>query len=216
MANGTTGGFAKAFPGFAQAAPWMGLGAAAGGLASLFPGKQGQPGGAQFVQAPQYSFTEPNLRLVSDFAAGNLQRLQAGQLPVFTQALGDIQRQQGLEQLHRRFFGGPGTFGQAVLPTQMATDVARGLGRGATAGRNIAGQLAKYGQLSSDIDKFIAQQQFGQATQAMATLPQTLMGIPQGPAGQFFQYGPTPYQPSFFEQAAQGIGGLLPFALMGL
>lgn len=156
-------------------------------------GKQAEPGGWNWLQSPQYSFTEPRYRLASDVMMQEMERMQAGELPQWYSGISPILRREMKE---------------SMLPQVQAYDVARGRGRGGAAGQRYAEQVRA-------IDEYIAKLGYGAQRETMGMLPSFATGVPAGPTGQWGAYGSSPYQPTGMEQMMGAFGQVAPWMMMG-
>jgi hypothetical protein len=174
-----------------------------------------QPGGAQWLQNPQYSFTEPRMELTSDYVTKGIQALSEGKPPTWWQAYEPVERKKRQKSLYEQYYGGG--FGPGVLETQQSTDIAAGR-RGAGGGSNYAKQLQQYSMGLQDIEDLLTQGGAG----AMQTAEQSYIpwsaNMPTGPSGQWMTYAgqTTPYQPSALESIAGGVGSMLPYLMAGM
>lgn len=182
-------------------------------------GGGGSQGGYEVVTMPQYDFTEPRLRLISDFLSQQIGGLQQGQIPPWIKSMfvgegGDLGKYgagsigAGLErQLQNTQFGLPGQR-YGVIPSLLSTAAITGAG-GATANRMVERASQNYSEQAKRIDEFISEQMY---TGAQDTLGKSLAygtGMPKGPDSQIVQYGGYPSQSMdpYYYQAAQGAAG---------
>ena len=73
-----------------------GIGTMIGGIGGGLFGGRGKPAQgreAKWLQNPQWSFTEPRMRLMSDWASGALQNINEGKIPWYIQKMGDLFRE---------------------------------------------------------------------------------------------------------------------------
>ena len=188
------------------------IGGLLGGLGGGMMGGGGQPaepGGWNWLQNPQYSFTEPRLRLTSDFITQNLNRINQGQFPAWYEGISPLLRKEQKKGLQETYYGGG--FGPGVLESTQAYDVARGTGRGASAGRNYGTQLQKYAEQSNSIDEYISKMGYEAQREGAYQFPQMSMQMQGGPQGQWGQYGPTEASPSGGQQVMSSIMSMLPY-----
>ncbi len=188
-------------------------GAGAGALGgALFGGKgestQAQPASYQWLQNPQYSFTEPRLRLASDFVSQQIERMGRGEFPAWYDKIAPQMKQQAKQGLAQQYQGIPGLT-PGVLGAQEAYGVKRGLGRGAAAGETYGAQLQKWTEQANAVDRYIAQMGAGAQERGAVQFPQMAAQMPQGPQGQWgasTPYIPSQYEPSSWEQIMGMIG----------
>lgn len=184
------------------------LGLSAFSASGIGKGKttQGEPGG--FAVAPQYSFTEPRLRLASDFISDNLQSMQEGKFPAYYQnAMPTIRG--GLNRANQQaFFGQPG---QRVGSVQAGMQAGAAMGIGPKSGMaNTNKALQRYEQASQQIEEFLQSKGVDITQQSMATMLNASNQMPKGP--DYIQYGSTQgtYQPGWGDQLSS-IAGSLPY-----
>jgi hypothetical protein len=194
--------------------PGTARGAIGGGIGGMFGG--GNEAGAQWLQNPQYSFTEPRMQLTSDYVSKGLQALQEGKPPTWFSNWEPIERKKRMGSLYQQYYGGQDaygrdTFGPGLLATQVGQDVAAGR-VGASGSSNYAKQLANYSGIAQAIDDYLSQL----GSQAMETAEGRYLGtslqIPEGPSGRWEGYEATP---SAGQTIAGGIGSILPYMNWG-
>lgn len=184
------------------AAPYL-LSAGAGLLGSST--RKSTPGsGGQVMVAPQYSFTEPRLRLTSDFISDNLSRMQRGEAPAyFDRAVPAIRSsmQQGVDTT---YFGrkgdrtAPGTVNAALTAGALA-------GTGARPGLSgVNKTLTRYEEASNAIEDTIAKMRMEETSKAYGTNLYASAQLPKGP-----DYFVTPgYGPQTTEGAAPWLSAI--------
>lgn len=203
---------------------WAAIGAAGvsagAGLIASKSGKKGTPGGTQINVAPQYSFTEPRMNLVSDFISDQFRSIGEGNFPkYFENARPKIQA--NLERgLDRTFFGRPGNR-TGIYSQKRASGAAMGMGPKAT--------LALEGRVDDEfidrerqIDEFIEQAGLNTTNQLLPSLIQGSNQMPKGPDAFMANYaGSAPQQspmltafsqlagsPAFQGLMSKGISGI--------
>jgi len=151
-------------------------------------GDQGTPGrtGAQYLTAPQYSFTEPRLQLTSDYITQNLQRLQEGKYPVYYEQAKPQLREAMSRELQETYYGVPGER-TGIAGRAREAGAALGLGAAPTF-RQEEKVYREYARKENEIDEYLTQigvQLMGQAEQ---TALDASIRLPKGPDAQAFSY----------------------------
>lgn len=218
---------AYAFEPFTATAALAALAAAAGtagtgaGIWSMFGGgkkkKQttGTPGQYDIIYPSQYSFTEPRMRLTSDFISQNIGRMNEGKFPSWYEGISPLLKEQQEKGLRESYYGTGFTPG--VLAESKAYDVSRGLGRGAGAGKNYNTQLAKYADASRAIDQYIAELGYNAQREGATTFPTMSMQMPKGPDVLGYNYIPPEAEgPSGMDTLLQTLGSVAPWLLQGM
>ena len=188
--------FAAALPMLGKALPHI-LPAAASLFGGMF-GKKDDAGGSggmgytapQWLQNPQYDFTEPRLQQTSDFISQQINALQRGEMPDwYTSAMPQLR--EGMMRGARQWLhGGPMT-GMGAMDQGRAAGAAMGVGpRAGMANTNKA--LSKYGDMTSAIDEYLTGKGVDISERASMAFPQMSSTLPQGPQGQWL--APQPYQ----------------------
>jgi hypothetical protein len=137
----------------AAAAPYLISGA--GGLLSSKTRSSAPGMGSQVMVAPQYSFTEPRLRLISDAISDNLMRIGRGEAPAYFERAVPSMRK-GMERgVQTTYFGREGDRTGAV---QAALEAGALAGTGSRPGTaNMNKSLQRYEEASNAIEEKIAQ-----------------------------------------------------------
>lgn len=141
--------------------------------------------GYDVVTMPQYSFTEPRMKLTSDFYTQNIERLMRGEYPTYydTKGIGE-----GLKQeAYKTAFGRPG---ERTGTAQMAmeTGALTGMG-GAATGAQVSKVYKDYAERSSAIDTFLAKLGVDVSREAAGRIPYMSQMMPRGPDAQIVTYG---------------------------
>ena len=141
----------------------------------------GTPGG--YMVAPQYSFTEPRLRLMSDFASDNITRAGRGEAPAyFERGVGKMR--QGLERgVQTTYFGRAGDRTGSVQAGLEAGAIAGTGSRPGTANVNKA--LQRYEEAGLSIEEFIAKECMRSTEESIKTSMYYGSQIPGGPESQY-------------------------------
>lgn len=143
--------------------------------------------GYDIVQMPQYSFTEPRLRLASDYVSQNLERMQRGEYPSWYDKAQPIMRQGMMRGLNESMYG---RAGERTGALQQANDQGAILGVGPKAswaqGRKLLGD---YMQKSSAIDEYLTGLGVNIMQQGEGTYLQASNSMPRGPETQIVGYG---------------------------
>lgn len=179
-----------------------GLSAGAGWLANKTRKSQpGSGGGYDVVNLPQYSFTEPRLRLISDFVSDNLTRIGQGKRPAYYDAAVPYIRENLERPLRTTFFGRPG---ERTGTLQAAQEVSAALGVGPRASMAATNKaLARYEDASKQIDEFIEKTGVDVTQESLRTSIYAGLSIPKGPDAQVVSYG------GYAPQQTAGIGDYL-------
>ena len=196
------------------------IGALAGGAIGALAGGFGTPkaGGLEqgydVVTMPQYSFTEPRLRLASDYLTQNINRMSQGQYPAWYDKASQTMRQQMMTNLNQATYGKPG---QRTGTFQQAQDMGAitGIGPKATwaQGQKV---LSDYTDKSSQIDAYLAQLGVGVMQGEESTYLQASQNMPQGPqsaivnkmGGVYGPQGSSPWSTLGQTAAGQGFGNM--------
>ena len=160
-----------------------GVGGLVGGVASLagsLGSNQNQlKQGYDIVQMPQYSWTEPNRKLLSDYLSGGLQSIQAGNPPTWWQNA-QPQLQAGMSRQNAlTYFGSPGTR-TGNVNNAMAMGSMAGL-KGKRAMTPGMQQLNEYANRESAINDYLTQMGVQVTQQSENSYMQGLQGMPGGP-----------------------------------
>lgn len=187
---------------------------ASAGIGSLLNKKKGVSGvtGPQVVTLPQYSFTEPRLKLTSDFISSNLQNLSEGKFPTYYQNAMPTLRKNMSQGLRDTYFGSQGMQGPGVLQQVRDTGAALGTGAKAVVARENKA-LFDYASKETQIDEYLVKLGVDIAQNDARTFSQLSIGMPQGPSsvvvpGQGYNI---PQAPDYLGQAINTISGSLPY-----
>ena len=179
---------------------WVNLGVAAiGAGSSMYSANKASKGGGQtgksgydIVQMPQYSWTEPNLRMTGDFLADSMQRLGRGEAPAYWDKSVDSMRNSMANPLRENYYGRPGERGGLVQQAQ---------GLGAMTGTGPRGtfaqvnkQMKNYATAEQQIDEFLNKQRVNIMQRESEFLPQMMSQMPKGPDAQLAPYAGYPTQ----------------------
>ena len=163
----------------------MGSAAIGGGL-GILGGALNKPDqlkqGYDVVQMPQYSWTEPNRKLLSDYLSGGLQSIQAGNPPTWWQNA-QPKLQAGMSRQNAlTYFGNPGTR-QGAVGNAMSIGAMAGLkGKRAMTPGLQANQ--EYANREAAINDYLTQLGVNVTQQSENSYMQGLMGMPGGPESQ--------------------------------
>jgi hypothetical protein len=198
-----------------EAFPWAPLIMAAGTLGasalSTFGGKKSGGGGGytpgQIVTLPQYSFTEPRLRLTSDFIASNIERMNRGEYPTYFSSALPTLREGMSRPLKKTYFGVPGDRSTSV--TSLIESAAARTGAGpAVAAKQTNRALAEYAEKETAIDEYLTKLGVDIMSQDAYRFPSLSMSMPEGPTSVVI--GGTPYnipaQPDYMSSIGSSLG----------
>ena len=133
-----------------------GLGGLIGGMGSLFGGgDSGVEQGYDIVTMPQYSFTEPRLRLVSDYLTQNIQRMAEGKFPVWWDKLSPIIKEGLMRNLQETYYGKPGERETGLIQQPFETAAIKDLGP-KTAWAGARKVTSEYADKAKAIDEYMA------------------------------------------------------------
>lgn len=171
-----------------------------------------QPGGAQWYQNPQWSFTQPMLQGQYDFYQKGMEGLNRGESSPYFEGMSNIMRTQGQQQLDKRFLGSDTSPG--ALKQMKAFSGSQNRLRGPEAGKGYSGLLQERTQQEQGIEEFINKLRY-QDWYDSANLFSGVAKNPymQGPQGQWVGYGQSPAQPSGMDEAMGGMSELLPYLM---
>lgn len=162
-------------------------GALAGGGMSMMGNMFGNKGqkleqGYDVVQMPQYSWTEPNRKLLADYVSGGLQSIQEGNPPTWWQNA-QPKLQQGMSRQNAlTYFGSPGTR-SGVVNNAMSIGAMAGLkGKRAMTPGNQA--LTEYANREAQINDYLTQLGVNVTQQSEQNYINTIAGMPGGPETQ--------------------------------
>lgn len=201
-----------------MAFPWLAAAMVGSSALNLLGGSKskGQSGvtGPSVVTLPQYSFTEPRLKLTSDFIAGNLQNLSEGKYPTYYQNALPTLREGMARPLRETYFGSEGLRGKSVLDQVRATGAALGTGPKATVARENQA-LVEYASAEKQIDEYLTKLGVDIASQDSRYFTQASIQMPQGPStvvvpGQGYN---VPQKPDYMGQFLQTAGAALPYLM---
>lgn len=136
----------------------LGISALTGGAAAgagMLANKNRKGGGYDIIYPKQQSYTEPRMRLTSDFITQNLQRIMEGKFPSWYEGISPLLKKQQQLGLNQAYYGDQ--FQPGILAQTSAYDAARGLGTGAAASKSYGSQMQKYAQQEKQIDDYISQ-----------------------------------------------------------
>lgn len=194
---------------------WGALASAIPAVASMFGGKKSSGGGGGTVGGgvvtfPEYSFTEPRLKLTSDFLTQQLDNLMKGEAPPYLQAALPGIESDLRTKLRKTYYGRPGERTGSVMNAGYETAAALGIGPKAAIAQSRKSQK-DYAEKASEIDRYIEQIQLDAMNQVATSVPQYSMQMPVGPRSQYV--APTvipgePTEPDYFSQAMGALGGL--------
>lgn len=184
----------------------MGVGSLAGGLLSG-KGKGGQTG-YDVVQQPQYSFTEPRMRLASDYVSQNLARMQRGEYPAWYDKAQNTMRQGMQRNNYQATYGRPGQR-TGTMQASMQAGAMGGLGP-----KSMMAQVGRAGQdyqnREKAINEYLAQQGVGVMQAGEQTYLDQSNRMPMGPAAQAIPYNnPGAQQANPWATLASGMGEYL-------
>jgi hypothetical protein len=165
----------------AMAAPYL-LNAGAGYLGNKSrKTTPGQAGGWQV--APQYSFTEPRRRLMSDFVSDNITRAGRGEAPAYFDRAEPMMRR-GLERgVQNTYFGRPGDRTGSVQGALEAGALAGTGSRPGTANVNKA--LQRYEEAGLGIEEFISKERMRSTEDSVKMSLYASNQMAAGPAAQY-------------------------------
>lgn len=194
---------------------WIAVGTTAVNVgASVYGASQAGKGGSQgpqVVTGPQYSFTEPRLRLTSDFISDNLQRLQAGKYPAYYEgALPGIKK--GLKRdLRTTFFGGQGLGeGQGIVGEARSTGAVTGIGPKATVAQ-VNKALSTYATKEQEIDEYLTKIGVDFSAQTQGQVLAASGQLPGGPGSTTLPGSSAPPGPNYGLEAANALGQAAPY-----
>jgi hypothetical protein len=139
----------------------------------------------EFLQYPQYSYTEPRIRLTSDFVSDNIQNMAEGNFPSYYQKAYPKLRENLSRQNYQTYFGRPGQRTGAVQGA-MEAGAMTGIGPKAT-NFQVNKQLQDYADKETAIDEYLTKLGVDITSSASVQFPQLSNQIPQGPQGQVVQ-----------------------------
>ena len=181
-------------------------GAAAG--AGMLANSNRKGGGYEIIYPKQPSYSEPRMRLTSDYITQNLQRIMEGKFPAWYEGISPILKKQQQQGLNEAYYGDQ--FQPGILNQTQSYDVARGLGRGASASKTYATQLQKYATQEKAIDDYISQLGYQAQESGAYQFPQLSMQLSQDerawgtPVGMY----QVPTQSNGWDSLASVLGGV--------
>lgn len=166
-------------------------------------GKGAQSGGTGLAVMPQYSFTEPRLRLTSDYLSDNITRMSQGEFPAYWDKLSPVVKQGMQRDLSQTYFGGPG-MGPGLLDQARSLGAMTGIGPQAT-NRRVSSALDEYANKKKSIDEYLAGLGIQIMDRASTAFPALAAQMPTGPNSQMYQWGgQAGYQPDMSGMNAAG------------
>jgi hypothetical protein len=190
----------------------LGISALTGGAAAgagMLANKNRKGGGYEIIYPKQPSYSEPRMRLTSDYITQNLQRIMEGKFPAWYEGIAPLLKKQQQQGLNEAYYGDQ--FQPGILNQTQAYDVARGLGRGAAASKTYATQLQKYAQQEKVIDDYISQLGYQAQESGAYQFPQLSMQLSQDERAWGTPVGM--YQQSYEQNAWDSIASM--FGSMG-
>jgi hypothetical protein len=151
------------------------------GLGSMFGGEKGQKlqQGYDVVNLPQYSFTEPRLRLASDYLTQNIGRMSQGEFPVWWDKASPILRQ-GLSRANQQnYYGIPGVR-QGGMNSALEAGAITGLGAG-QAFKGSRPLTQAYMDKENEIDEYLTGLGVNIMQSAEPMYLQAMGNLPKGP-----------------------------------
>ena len=118
-------------------------------------GDSGMEQGYDIVTMPQYSFTEPRLRLVSDYLTQNIQRMAEGKFPVWWDKLSPIIKEGLMRNLQETYYGKPGERETGLIQQPFETAAIKDLGP-KTAWAGARKVTSEYADKAKAIDEYMA------------------------------------------------------------
>jgi len=152
------------------------------GLSQLGGGGEGSSAGYNVQTMPQYSFTEPRLKLASDYVSQNISRMAEGKYPSYWDKLSPLIKGGLQSDLYRTYYGQPGNRTGSIQDA-MSIGAMTGL-KGKAAGAPANKQLMDYNNKSSSIDQYMASLGLNVMQQGEQTYLQGATSIPTGPNAQ--------------------------------
>jgi len=172
----------------------------------------------QFVQYPEYGFTQPRLQQTSDFLSQNIQRMSEGKYPAYYEEALPTLRKGMADPLRETYFGGQGMRGPSVMSQVRSTGAALGTGPKATLARENKA-LYDYGTKSQEIDQYLTKLGVDIMQRDAYTFPALSMQLPRGPEGQVVggqPYNVPDYRGNAMNSIMQSLGGMEPGSLGNL
>lgn len=145
--------------------------------------RKSSPGSpSQVVTMPQYSFTEPRLRLMSDFVSDNISRAGRGEAPAYFDRAVPAMRA-GLERgVQTTYFGRPGDRTGSVQAALEAGSIA---GTGPKPGSSMVNKaLQRYEEAGKQIEEYISNARMNATQTSIGTSLQAGIQMPKGPDAQ--------------------------------
>lgn len=196
---------------------WGGIAMGVGSVAASAISTYGSDGGGGYsynpvIEHPQYSFTEPRMKLTSDFYTDQIQNLMEGKAPPYLQKYMPGMRESLNKNLEKTYFGRSGERTGAV---QQAYE------RGAITGLGPKGTQAQvdktmrdYTEKAEDIDRYIDGLLFNATQQAAMKLPYMSQSMPKGPDVSVMGAQQVPEKPNYMGQALGSIASNIPWENM--
>ena len=158
----------------------LGISALTGGAAAgagMLANQNRKGGGYDIIYPKQPSYSEPRMRLTSDFITQNLQRIMEGKFPAWYEGISPLLKKQQQQGLNQAYYGDQ--FQPGILNQTAAYDAARGLGTGAAASKTYGSQLQKYSTQEKAIDDYISQLGYQAQETGAYQFPQLSMQLSQ-------------------------------------
>jgi len=189
----------------------LGISALTGGAAAgagMLANKNRKGGGYDIIYPKQPSYSEPRMRLTSDYITQNLQRIMEGKFPAWYEGISPLLKKQQQQGLNEAYYGDQ--FQPGILNQTQAYDAARGLGRGAAASKTYGTQLQKYAQQEKAIDDYISQLGYQAQESGAYQFPQLSMQLSSDerawgtPVGMYQQ----PYEQNAWDSVSNMFGSM--------
>lgn len=161
-------------------------GAVVGGLMGAFGGEEGTaPVRHQdWLQNPQYDWTEGLLKDQAGFYGDELSRIRRGEAPAYWDSLEGSIRNQQQGDLDLRYFGREGERGGSIMDIMQSAGAQGGIGmRGTNA--NVTKGLRDFSRERQTIENYITQLRAGEMQNAYNTIPGGINALSQGPEGEW-------------------------------
>lgn len=197
-----------------MAIPWGiitgGLGLGASALGSMFDETTPGSHNAQWLQNPQYGYTEGNMKYLSDYYNRGLQGIQQGKAPQWYQQYEQAKKPRQRQDLYQTYFGG--NWGPGIMDQMKSYNVQRGTPAGQQ-GTLYGKQLSDYATQSEKIDEYFNTMGANAMQQSENTYLQGMRQLPEGPSGQWDIWDTQgSYNPSWLTKVGQGLSSFAPYA----
>lgn len=196
--------------------PWGaitgGLGLGATALGGLFDKETPGEYGAQWLQNPQYGWSEGNLKGLYDYFNQGMSSIQQGKPPSWYQQYEAATKPRQQSNLYQTYFGG--NWGPGIMDSLKSYNIQSGVPVGKR-GSLMGKQLSDYATQSQKIDEFYSQLGANamQSSEQLYSQGRLGLGQFQGPQGSWMSYStPGSYQPSWLTGMGQGLTTLAPYA----